>query len=80
MKKRMDPKAKKPKVIGIRYVPTPDVDARVVRVIDILLRAARHSTPSEEGTHAEEQEPHSQTPAEDALGGGSGGNDSHGEG
>ena len=69
------------RVVGVGYVPTPDANLRLSRALDILLRSARRDVAiPEEGTHAEEQEPHSQAPAEDALGGGSGGNNSHGEG
>ena len=71
-------KEKKLGMVEIRYVPTPDADARLSRAMGILLKAAgRDISESRENTNTKKEEPPCQAPAEDALPGGDEGDNSH---
>ena len=61
------------RVVEIRYVHMPDADARLSRVINILLCSAARGTAKSEGSiNAKKEEPPHQAPAEDTLTGGDG--------
>ena len=56
MKRHVERRTTKLKVVGIQYAPTPDADERITRAISILLIAAtRHADLSEESTKPEEE-------------------------
>ena len=69
-RRHTDPAVKRLKVLGVRYVPTPNADGRFCKAIHILLEAAaRYTSQSKESTNAKKKE-------EDAPAGGGEG-DSH---
>lgn len=68
-------------MVSLCYVATPDSSARLSRAINILLKAAAEANSELKDTSkAEEETPHGQAPAGDALTRGSSVNNSYGEG
>ncbi len=55
------------RVVGVRYVPTPDANLRLSRALDILLRSARRDVAIKEGINAKKERPPHQAPTEDTL-------------
>ncbi len=72
MPKKQGKQNQKRLVVSIRHVATPDGNARLSRVIDILLKAAARDALRSKGNpaNAEKGKPPCQAPAEDALTGG----------
>jgi hypothetical protein len=67
MRKQTERNGKSLKVTGIQYVPAPDVDKRVSRAVNILLKAAkRNISESEDSKNGAKKEPPRPVPAEDA--------------
>jgi len=67
--KRQDKQNQKSLVVRLRYVATPDGEARLSHVIDILLRSAARN-PEENINAKKEEKPPCQAPVDDALTGG----------
>jgi len=61
-RRHSDPEKKKLRVVGVRYVPRPDANAKLSHAIDILLRAAARST-----TKSEDSIRRTKSPAGDGL-------------
>ena len=79
MAKRQGKQNHKRMVVSLRYMVTPDGNARLSRAIFILLKAAEANSQAEDTSNGKKEAPHGQAPARDVTGG-SDRNDSHDEG
>ena len=72
MAKKQDEQNYKRIVVSLRHVATPNDNARLCRIIDILLLAAARNTSQlkDNPANTKKEEPPCQAPAEDALTGG----------
>jgi len=75
--KKQDKQNQKRLVVSMRHVATPDGNARLSHVVEILLRAAARGTTKSEGSiDAKKEGPPHQAPAENTLTGGAEGSNS----
>lgn len=56
--------------VQMKYVPAPNADDTLFRVLSILLRAARRAATSEEGTNAKKEQSPSRAPEKNTPTGG----------